>query len=329
MILKQDILSKVSEKDIMCFYWGEHLLDNQPIYKNPMRYDRKGTCYFKWKDGKYRLNDRAKGSSYNFDCFDYVMFLYGCNLYQALYRINDDMLIKATSKLLKDSRVIRQEQKTSRRNINYQVTTREWNDLDKKYWAQFGINISTVDKIAKPVQSYLSDNGGFIFTKKYEYDKNDPCYIYQFDERIKLYRPNSTENKWKSTINNTDIFGLNQLPHFGDTLYITSGAKDMMCLWEMGLNSIAPQSETIDIPWDILTDLKCRFKRIIYLFDNDDTGIKMSVQFAESNDLDYIVLPKIDNCKDVAELVKKTSIINTKSIIINGSSKRRVESRTS
>lgn len=327
MILIKDILSVVTEKDIMCFYWGESLVENQHIYRNPMRDDRNGRCYFRWdKRGSYKFYDKSLGMNYSFNCFDYVMFIYGCSLYEALYRINDDMILNARTKLLASSKIIHHQNVKEKRPINYQVKTRHWNDDDKKYWSQFGISIKTLDKIAKPVESYSSDNGGFTFTKMYDYqDDGELCYVYQFDKRIKLYRPNSIKNKWKSNITNKDIFGLKHLPHFGDTLFISSGAKDMLCLWEMGFNSIAPQSEMIDIPEEIMTDLKSRFKRIIYLFDNDETGIKMSMQFAAKNEVDYIILPKIDgdsNIKDVAELIKQTSIINTKSIIINECSKR-------
>lgn len=329
MILIKDILARVSQKDIMCFYWGENLIDNKPIYRNPMRTDINGTCFFGWNNGNYRLVDMAKGTS--FGPFDYVRWIYDCSLYEALQRINNDMLLNATNKLLSSSKVINHRKTKEKRATNFQIETRVWNESDRKYWSQFGISISTVDKIAKPVNSYFSDNGAFNFVKKYEYNEKDPCYVYQFKNspRVKLYQPNSTSNKWKSNVSNSDIFGLEYLPHFGEVLFIASGAKDMMCLWEMGFHSIAPQSEAIDIPYNILTDLKCRFKKIIYLFDNDETGIKMSRQFSESNELDYIILPKIDNCKDVAELVKKTSIINTKSIIINECSKRQfVNSRT-
>ena len=317
MILKEDILSKVTEKDIMQFYWGEYIEDNRAVYKNPMRTDSHGSCYFKWYKNKYVFTDRGGGIEANFDCFTYVRWLYNCGFYEALTRINDEMVLGARNKLLQSSTIKEVKKSVKVIQTNFKVETRDWNQADLDYWSQFGISIENLNKICKPVQNYKSNAGSFSFKLKYEYNPKDPCYVFIFGKRMKLYQPLSKVNKWKSNIKNTDIFGLKELPHFGDTLYITSGAKDMLCLWEMGLNSIAPQSECVDIPDEVMDDLKCRFNHIFYLFDNDNTGIKMSKQFSDKHQVNYIELPKINNCKDIAELCKQTNINKVKEIILN------------
>ena len=278
MILKEDLLLKVTEKEIMEFYWGDRILENRAIYKNPMRLDCGGTCYFKmYGNDKFVLTDRAAGMEANFDCFKYVMWLYNCSFYEALIRINNEMLLNLTSKLVGN---VRPDPASSiipnKRGVNFQIKLREWNQHDKDYWAQFGIQLSTVNKVIKPVQSYKSDSRAIVFKLKYTYDELDPCYVYSFKSSVKLYQPYSKLNKWRSNTSNSDIFGYAQLPHFGSYLFIASGAKDMMCLWEMGYNAIAPQSESIDIPEYIMDGLKDRFDNIYYIYDNDIAGIKMS-----------------------------------------------------
>ena len=47
-----------------------------------------------------------------------------------------------------------------------------------------------------------------------------------------------------------------------------------MCLYSLGYNAIAPQSETTYISEDIIKDITSRFSNIYILFDNDDTGRK-------------------------------------------------------
>jgi len=316
MILKEDILSKITEKDIMEFYWGEPLKDNKPIYRNPMRHDNKGKCYFKWHKNKYMFVDRAKGVDANFDCFQYVMWCHSCNFYDALNIINENLLLN-TKNNLQSKKQYANSPKLKNKNVNFKIKLRKWNDHDKSYWNQFKIKLNTVNKIAKPVSSYKSDSNSFIFTTKYKYLIEDPCYVYQFDSRVKLYQPYSDFNKWRSNTTTNNIFGYKELPHFDDILFIASGGKDMLCLWEMGFNAIAPQSESNKLSEAVINDIKCRFKNIYFIYDNDPTGIEMSNKFAKEYTVNNIIIPKINECKDIAELCKKIGLNNTKQIINN------------
>lgn len=326
MILKEDILAKASEKEIMEFYWGEALVENKAIYRNPMRHDSDGTCYFKWHNNKYIFVDRARGIDANFDCFKYVMWHYGCGFYEAVRRINDEMLLESVSKLL-PARPVKSSKTKSKARVNFKIKLRKWNQHDIDYWAKFGITISTIDSIIKPVKSYKSDLGLVKFRQMYKYDESDPCYAYIFKSSYKLYRPFSKKYKWRSNTNNSDIFGLNQLPHFGKDLYICSGGKDMFCLWEMGFNAIAPQSESSKISEVIIDDLKARFKNIYIIYDNDNTGITMSSKLSQELNITNIILPHLNDCKDIAELCEVIGIDNTKNIINERSSKSRSTSR--
>jgi len=50
----------------------------------------------------------------------------------------------------------------------------------------------------------------------------------------------------------------------------------MMCMWEMGYNTIAPISESTEIPEKYMNELMPNFKNIYVIYDNDNTGIEMS-----------------------------------------------------
>jgi len=321
MILKQDILSVTTEKQIMEHYWGEHLTDNKAMYKNPMRQDGNGTCFFKWYGQKYIFVDRARGIDANFDCFKYVMWIHDCNFYEAMIRINNDMVLNAVSKVLKPQRDVSVKKKYKKPSVNFKIKLRNWNQDDIDYWKQYHITIENVSKVARPVNSYMSNAGSVSFKLKYRYKSTDPCYMYSFNKsnKVKLYQPYSDYNKWKSNTCINNIFGYKQLPHFGDDLYIVSGGKDMLCMWEMGYNAVAPQSESIRIPSHIMKDLKSRFRNIYYLYDNDPTGIEMSTKFAEEDQINNIILPteNIWIYKDVAEFCQGMGLINTKTIIEN------------
>ena len=332
MILKEDLLSLTTEKEIMEFYWGEHLNDNTPSYRNPMRNDSKGTCFFKWYGDKYMFVDRARGIDANFDCFKYVMWVYNCNFYEAMIRINNDMVLNAVSKVLKSQKQRKSNKISRKSNVQFKVKLRNWNEDDVKYWGQYHISLDSVKKIAQPVDSYKSNSNSVQFKLKYKYKSEDPCYVYTFNKskRLKLYQPYSEYNKWRSNISINDVFGYDYLPHFGDELFIVSGGKDMLCMWEMGYNAIAPQSESSKLPESVMKDLKSRFKNIYYLYDNDETGIRMATKFAEENEVNKIILSTEDmiwNYKDIADFCRGIGLNKTKELIENVKSKERKHHR--
>lgn len=329
MILLSDILSKVTEKEIMEHYYSQSIIDKKPVYRNMMRNDDKGTCYFNWYRGKYYLVDRARGRDANFDCFMLIQYLNGCNFNESLQIINkdlglglsDDYTSNPGRRTIKKKKVNQSEY--YQRKINYQIKSRKWNEDDVNYWNQFNISIDTLVKYnVIPVNSYKSDSGeSFKFSLRYKYNKINPCYAYVFrgkkSTRVKLYKPLDKQYKWSGNINSDDIFGYEQLIDKGKELYICSGLKDLMCLHEMGYNAIAPQSESSKIKKEIIDELKTRFNNIIILFDNDNTGYEMSIKFAKEYDCYYKLLPQITGIKDIAELVQYKQINKAKSIINN------------
>jgi hypothetical protein len=71
-------------------------------------------------------------------------------------------------------------------------------------------------------------------------------------------------------------FGLEQLPAKGDLLFITGGEKDVMTLASNGFHAICFNSETSNIPPEVIHKLSYRFKHIVLLFDVDKTGRESS-----------------------------------------------------
>ena len=86
-----------------------------------------------------------------------------------------------------------------------------------------------------------------------------------------------------------------------------------MCFYSMGITAIAPNSETQFIPEPVLEDLKKRFKYIVVLFDNDETGIKfLNKVKREHPELIYTWIPRDSGAKDISDyyaLYKKDKTI--------------------
>jgi hypothetical protein len=81
-----------------------------------------------------------------------------------------------------------------------------------------------------------------------------------------------------------------------------------MCLYEMGIAAIAPQSESQDLKGSVLNELRDRFKYIYVFFDNDDIGRIQSEKFSSINKLPSFEIPRRYSCKDISDFIKKYGI---------------------
>ena len=109
-------------------------------------------------------------------------------------------------------------------------------------------------------------------------------FCYAMGAFVKVYRPFSTI-RFLYAGNKTDdyVFGFEQLPNKGDMLFITGGEKDVMSLAAHGFHAICFNSETAQIPENIVESLRLRlrFRHIILLYDTDETGKRESERQAE------------------------------------------------
>lgn len=92
---------------------------------------------------------------------------------------------------------------------------------------------------------------------------------------VKVYRPKSKLRfLYGGEKVNDYVFGFQQLPSKGDVVFITGGEKDVLSLSAHGFNAICFNSETAQIPENIIEGLQLRFRHIIILYDTDETGVR-------------------------------------------------------
>ena len=107
------------------------------------------------------------------------------------------------------------------------------------------------------------------------------------------------------------IFGMEQLPPKGEMVIITGGEKDVLSLAAHGFNAISFNSETANISEEVMRELAGRFKKILFLYDMDETGKKESAmkvkQFREKYNVGRIELPLagIKKEKDISDYFEK------------------------
>lgn len=316
-VSKEIILNNLGEKEIMEYYTGYSIIDNKPVYKSPIRVDNKGKCFFKQYRKSYLLVDKAD-PDYTVDCFGLVMKMYNLNFYNACVRIYKDLL--QGKELVKiRPKVQTFKVKSIQYQYDYNVSLRQWEIEDVNYWSQFEISITTLNKLkVYPVGSYSKKkNTDPKFAKAFDYSTDKHlCYCAVFIKnktRVKLYKPLVPDSKWEGNINHNDFFGEHLLPSSGDTVYICSGIKDLACLIELGYTAIAPQSETLSID-DKVKELKTKFKNVIVIYDNDNTGNKYSERMCKNLDISRIVLPDGVG-KDIADYVYSSNLNNLNQFI--------------
>lgn len=140
-----------------------------------------------------------------------------------------------------------------------------FNDDLLNYWAHYGIFEDTLRHFkVRSLKRYesISAEG-----KKFELKASptEPIFAYPGIDYIKLYRPHSAKMRflYGGRMPAIYCFGMEQIPTKGDMLFITGGEKDVLSLYAHGFNAICFNSETAQIPENIIESLRLRFRHII------------------------------------------------------------------
>lgn len=294
-ITMNSILEKVTEYDIFSKYIGDFKIGR--IYNSPLREDKVPSfgIFVSRKTGSLLYKDLASDDCGN--VFKFVKQLKKLQTYsETLKEISEDMnidglKIKLTTenryKLIKDTVIT--------------VVRKPLGITDIKFWNSFGISKETLKIFnVNPIYKFLID--GIV---KGKYENESPLYCYKVFNKFKIYRPfGSKMIKWRGNLSELDMQGFEQLPENGDLLIITKSLKDVMVLYEMGYNAVAPSSESINIPEIVIDNLKRRFKKILIFYDRDKAGIQYARKVSKAYGINAIFINKKYKTKDISDLVK-------------------------
>jgi hypothetical protein len=184
--------------------------------------------------------------------------------------------------------------------------TQDFSTSQLNWWKSFGISIKTLQ-----LYNVYSVSSYWINDRWYE----KKCYGYYGGKKDdieywKLYFPGE-RIKFLSNWTKKMIQGWTQLDKHGDILVITKSLKDVMLFHELGINSIAPLSETCALDRSfIINTLSKRFKRVCVMYDNDIAGIegmirvkKMLCEKKKCNIL-FFWIPRRYKAKDITDFYK-------------------------
>lgn len=294
MNIKEEILSRTNKGlDVFCFYMPIDFVPKRN-FRNPLYDDKRASCniYLDNKSGCYRMKDFGN-EAYSGDCFWFAATMLGLDVrkdfVKVLETINRDLQLNICIERKEHSNPHTMMMKPCKPPLVqppnqlkkmegkkwYKLIEQSFNVKELDYWEQYGIDAKTLQRFhVKSLARYESvSNQGKPFTLGSTHE--DPMFAYSMGKFVKVYRPKSKLRfLYGGEKVNDYVFGFQQLPSKGDVVFITGGEKDVLSLSAHGFNAISFNSETAQIPENIIEGLQLRFRHIIILYDSDETGIR-------------------------------------------------------
>ena len=349
---KEYILSKVSQISIFSAYLNisediiQNCIDTGRLIVSPLRNDIHPTCGFRYDNrGKLKFRDFA-GFIWG-DCFDIAAYIISAANNRDINISNKiDFIAVLKHIALRFSHIIygKEIDKNITDNIAkglsiankskpiIELVTRPWNNKDKNYWKQFGVDIGWLNThFVYAIDQYYI-NRKTNPEPKYYYKDSDACYAYLLGRdkhginNIKLYFPNRQHGTTRFITNCNHLEGLYNMDKDNyDYIIITKSTKDRLSLGRLLYNAncslygalTRPDIGIINIPAEnyklsskeyiwIKNKLKVKSpERIICFMDNDKTGLFETIYFKREFNMTAILIPKDTQCKDFSELYCK------------------------
>lgn len=297
-ITKEFLLSKNNEETYMTYYLGIPV--RKGLFKSPLRSDSHVTCsFFRGKSQNLYFKDFASGKCLTFE--GVVMEKFGCDYHTALRIVAKDFGYINDAPRKQAIKI--QPKFEGEKETFIQIEMKDFSEAELKWWGSFGITKDILGKFKVYSCKTVFLNGN-IYAQSAQHS---PIYGYYFGKREnieqwRIYMPKRKEFRFIGNVPTKTIQGYKQLPKSGKLLVITKSMKDVMCLYSLGIPSIAPNSETQFVSEKVLEELKQRFEHIVLLYDNDLTGIRFTNKIRKQYpELIVSIIPRKTGAKDISD----------------------------
>ena len=302
MNIKEEILSRTNKGlEVFCFYMPTDFVPKRN-FRNPLYDDKRASCniYLDSKSDCYRMKDFGN-DAYSGDCFWFAATMLGLDVRKDFVKVLETIVrdlqlnvhierkgrYEQRTMVMKPPKPIIQqppkETKLMEEKKWYKQIEHSFGAEELDYWSQYGIDVKTLQRFhVKALTRYESiSNQGKPFTLVSTLE--EPIFAYCMGKFVKVYRPKSKLRFLYGGEKVDDyVFGFQQLPSKGDMIFITGGEKDVLSLTAHGFNAICFNSESAQIPENIIEGLQLRFRHIIILYDSDETGIREAKRQTEA-----------------------------------------------
>lgn len=295
MNIKEEILNRTNKGlEVFCFYMPINFVPKRN-FRNPLYDDRRASCniYLDNKSGCYRMKDFGN-DAYSGDCFWFAATMLGLDVRKDFMNVLETIIRDLQLNIRLEERKEYGNQrpvliKPSKQpilpppDLNTSMTNEKWftyieqplGEEERIFWRRYGIDARTLQrfhvKSLARYESISSQDKQFSLVSTQE----EPMFAYCLGKFVKVYRPKSKLRFLYGGEKVDDyVFGFEQLPSKGDMIFITGGEKDVLSLSAHGFNAICFNSETAQIPENIIEGLLLRFRHLIILYDTDETGLR-------------------------------------------------------
>ena len=316
-ISKEQIEAKVSHKDILDHflrpYYGTQPIKQGVLISNPLLARKQETPSFNvyFKGGVWRFKDfiGMDGSA-----FDLVMLLFGTDFPGACKIINQEMNLGLDSDFNSDVQRVyvpkKEPEYIDERNYNYDIEYMKWTKELLTFWERYGIKQEHLDyynvNALRSVYAYNKNNEMYHI----EATETEPIYGYIQEGWAKIYRPYSHPMKFLYIGDKSKdfVFGLEELPEKGKTLYLVGGEKDVITMYAHGMSAVCLNSETaslLNYPDLLKLITEKRFEKYIVMYDNDPVGIEQMDKVVEEFPIfTKKLVPEMEFGNDISDYYK-------------------------
>lgn len=298
-----DVRAVVSDATVASHYL--HINSIPTKINSPFRRDDRPSMSIFSPDG-VRVRYKDFGTNEGGDIYELLKKMWHTDIGEVCKRVYRD-LKGETSNTPQTRRKNTYAPKVRSTESELRIKIRDWQQHDIEYWESFGITVDWL-KYAEvyPISHkiVIKGNDRMVFgADKYAY-----AYVEHKEGKttLKIYQPMNKGNfKWSSKHDRSVISLWTKVPQRGKVLCICSSLKDALCLWaNTGIPAVATQGEGYSISDTAIKSLKERYENIYILFDNDEPGLVDGRKLAEITGFTNLVLPKINEAKDVSDLYK-------------------------
>lgn len=246
------------------------------------------------------------------DCFQFVQDLYNIpSLPETLKVIDRDfgLGLSVRGSNVGAYRVItrgyEQPEVSNDKPTKIQIITRKYNRDELGYWNNFYQDIEDLksENVYVPKKIYLDG-------KLYNIPLNEIAFAYLYEEKFwKIYRPfaPTKKEKWLSNVPITCMDGKQNIQNC-EMAFINKSKKDYLLMKKLIKTTCGVQNEGIAcFSKENVDFLKSNSKRQILSFDNDEPGVKNSIQITGMFGFEYCNVPKLylsEKITDWADLAR-------------------------
>lgn len=252
--LIEEIYKNHNDLDLFKFYVPNISLNQN--CQSPLRNDDNEPSFSLYVNRNNNLNFCDHGLKMTGNVFELIKLLYDINYKQSVEKIYCDL-----NNIPYSLKVLNLKNKPKKAEIDYYL--KKPNINDKNFWLQYLNNLQTLNLFKIYCLMYY----GF---KNYKFYSKD-SYIFKVGTRVKIYQP-FKEPKYFGNTNSNSIQGWHMLNFDKKDLLLVSSMKEVIVLFELGYQAIAPNSESTIISPKIINYLKF-YWNIQILYDWDKAGL--------------------------------------------------------